>query len=132
MDCKYCSPCWGTLNIDTPFVAQSSEAQLRHSLVERQVPYAAGLFHAIEAFCQAPDPVLFSWLLEARGLFHRNSFRFRENPMEESCLDVDMLNVMHRLCIGCVLESTLITRVTKDFMAKLTRSGVRSGSRLAN
>ena len=44
----------------------------------------------------------------------------------------DRPTVTHGLCIDCVLESTLITRVAKDFMAKITHTGVRSGSRLAN
>lgn len=62
-------------------------------LVERLVPNVACLFHAIEAFYELHNPVLFARCFKAMRLFHEHGFIGREYAMEEGCFDVEVLDV---------------------------------------
>lgn len=79
--------------IDTPFISQASESHVYNRLMESKVPDPACLFHAIKAFVEAPDPVFFTRFFEARGLLDENSFRFREDPVEESSFNIEVLYI---------------------------------------
>ena len=84
--------------VDTPFVCKMFKADGDHGFVEGLIPNPAGLLHAVEAFRQAPYPVRFFRFFKTRWLLHENSFHFGENPVKESCLDVEMLYVPIETC----------------------------------
>lgn len=54
----------------TPFTNQAFETKLRDSFVERLVPDAAGLFHAVETFNEPHYPILFATDFKTGRLFH--------------------------------------------------------------
>ena len=79
--------------VDAPFAWHSLEAPLFDSFVKSLVPYAAGLFHAIQAFHEVHDPVFFARGFEATWLFHEHGLIGGEDAVKESSFDIKMLEV---------------------------------------
>lgn len=67
MNGKHSGTGGGRATVYTPLVDQAFKAQLEHGLVESEIPDTTSLFHAIEAFHQAPYPVLLARFLKTRG-----------------------------------------------------------------
>jgi len=79
--------------INAPLVDKATEAQFNHCLMECEVPYSACLLHSIKTLHELPYLILFTTFLESWGLFHEDSFQFRENSMKESCFNVKVLDI---------------------------------------
>ena len=93
MDSEDNRPGGGLTLVDAPFARHSLEAPLFDSFVERLIPYAAGLFHAIQAFHEPHDPVFFARGFEAAWLFHKHGFIGGEDAVKESGFDIKVLKV---------------------------------------
>ena len=79
-----------TTYIHTPLAAEAHKVPSQDGTVKSLIPDMAGLFYAVDAVEEPPHPVMFAWSLETGGLFHEHGFIGWEDPMEESCLNVEL------------------------------------------
>ena len=55
------------MTVDTPLILHMFEPPTVDSLVKCDVPDSTGLFHAIDAFHELPNPVFLPRMFKARG-----------------------------------------------------------------
>jgi len=79
--------------IHTPLAGETFETNGFDCFVERLVPDSTGLFHSIDALHEFHHPVIFSGDFKAFRLFHVHRFVFQKDAVEESRLDVEVLDV---------------------------------------
>jgi hypothetical protein len=77
-------------DIHTPFAAKTDKVPSKDGAVESLIPDMAGLLHAVDAFEEPPHPVMFARGLKTGWLFYEHGFVRWEDPVEKSCLNVEL------------------------------------------
>ena len=79
--------------VDAPFAGETLEAHKADRFVERFIPDAGRLLHAIKTLHKFPDPILLSGGLKTGGLFNDDGLGAGEDAVEESGLNINMLDI---------------------------------------
>ena len=83
---------FGHMVVNTGVGCQAFEAPGEHCLAHCLVPDMTTLFHAVEAVLELPYPVFLSRFSKTKRLLQVNSFICREEAIEVSGLDIDLLD----------------------------------------
>ena len=66
--------------VNTPFTDETLKTEVGNCFMKGFVPYAAGLFHTVEAFHEAHYPVFLSRGFKTGWLFHVDCFGLSSTP----------------------------------------------------
>jgi hypothetical protein len=83
----------GSPMIYAPLTRDAKESPLAYSSIERPIPDAACLFHAVDALHKAHYPSFLARGFETGGLFHEHSLGVGQDAVEEGGFNVILLDV---------------------------------------
>ena len=93
MKSKYCHSRVEDTYVDTPFICYVMETPGLDSFIKCMIPDATGLLHAVDAAHEFPHPVLLARFLKARQLLHVSNLIFRQDTIEESSFDIELVEI---------------------------------------
>ena len=92
----------GDVNVDAPFIHDMMETPRPNCFIKCMIPDVAGLFHAVDAVHELPNPVSFSRLFKPRWLLYVSDFIIGQDTIEESSFDIKLMEVPSQGC--CKVE----------------------------
>ena len=79
--------------VDKPLVFHSLESPFGDSIMEHFISDPTCLSYSITALIKFHNPIFFPRFLKAGRLFHVGHFLRKQDPMQKSSLDVELLKV---------------------------------------